>query len=265
MSASGPESWEYDGSPAGLCALVACAWKRQSAPERLEGPGRQSFDLSFFSPDRRREWGYLPRRLESLALRIWMSESPLELPLLRLAARAGISGPDALADWSDPDFRVIASTVRSVSREEHRLKGFARFSEQPDLGLVAVLSPDFDVLPALVPWFEARLGREAFALADRRRGYAIACPADRTQGRRLIASASDNTQAPGTPATGSLATVASAGGHVAPDPHADLWKRYFSAAENPLRANPTLQRRLVPQRYRANMTEFDGQAEGSLL
>lgn len=254
MSAAADETcWHYDGSPSGLCGLAGRAWKLQSAPGLLSGEGRRPFDLAFFSPELRRQWGYLPRRLESMALRVWMSEAPLEMALLRLAAKAGLRGPPALADWSDPDFRVIAAAVRSVSREEHRLKGFARFSEDPELGLVAVLTPDFDVVPALVPWFEARLGREPFALVDARRGYAIVCPAERGGARRLIV------------APDSRGGAARSAGSAPGDAHAELWQRYFSAAENPVRANPKLQGRLVPRRYRPNMPEFDAGTEATLL
>lgn len=243
--------WTYDGSPESLFDLTARAWKECRAPESLACSPRQRFDPEFFGWRTRKKSAYLPRRLEAAALRIWMSGQPLIAQLLRVAAIAGASGQDALSDWTNPDLAEVARAIRSVCREEHLLKGFARFEESGSGLLVAPLEPDYDVLPALVPWFEARFGPQAFALADMRRGYAIVSDPGSEPRRRIV--------------TDEIVSLGSEEGQEGRDnldrlgcreSGANLWRRYFSATENASRKNPALQRRLLPLRYRARMTEF---------
>jgi probable DNA metabolism protein len=177
--------------------------------------------------------------LFDMIARIWMSEEPLELPLLRICAEAGKRGADALADFGSPDLRALSHSSRRVFREIDRLRGLARFSPRDDGLFSAPLEPDANVAAALLPHFARRFGAEDFALVDLRRRLAFA----RRSGRFESAAGEE-----------ALAYLPSPRG----DEELRLWKLYFKAAENPARRNPELQRRLMPMRYWRYLPEVEG-------
>jgi uracil-DNA glycosylase len=163
---------------------------------------------------------------------VWMSEEPLELPLFRLCALAGLRGPDALADHGNPDLRAVLRASRRVRREIDRLSGLARFSPRSDGLFCAPLEPDSNIAAALLPHFARRFGPEDFALVDVRRRLAFA-----RRGGRFESAAGED----------ALAYLPDESG--SGDEDLALWRRYFKATENPSRKNPELQRRLMPRRY----------------
>jgi probable DNA metabolism protein len=112
------------------------------------------------------------------------------------------------------------------------MHGLARFSPRGDGLFSAPLSPDANIIAALLPHFARRFGNEDFALVDVRRCLAFA----RLSGRFESAS--------GDEALAYLPSLDSAS-----DEDTELWRRYFKATENPARHNPELQRRLMPKRY----------------
>ncbi|MGB4571742.1 MAG: TIGR03915 family putative DNA repair protein [Rectinemataceae bacterium] len=254
------KTWSWDGSAEGLVGLAARAWSTGCGPEYLLKPGGASGGLfedaeqaQCSSPIEDRPVDpeavlRMPRRLRSCALRIWMSGRPLEKALLAVAARCRTLGESAFSEWDNPDLRALAATVRAVVLEEHRLKGFARFSMGRDGIWRACLEPDFDVLPALVSHFEERFGEEPFMLVDLKRDYCIISDPERIPRRTVKAVRK----------SGTVGVAPDTGMNCESDPgeEAALWRRYFSATENPARRNSELQRKLLPLRYRSTLTEF---------
>lgn len=221
-----------------------------------------------------------PRLFGALLRTAFCAEPPVEA-LLEVTAAVGRRGDGALGDFTSPSLRTLVAAARAFNREVHRLVGFARFEADSEGRWVAVLEPDHDALPALLPHFLRRFGASPFALVDVGRAYALAAPdfASRNISEGRGASGSD---APGSDARG---TTARDGGAESPIPEledfvmvqgevafalvpptlgeeAELFRRYCAAVENPARRNAALQRRLMPRRYWKHLVELGPEARG---
>ncbi len=264
-------AWSYDGSFEGLLGLVARALDEDEAPAFVVSAARAG---GLFEGDAVRNGGAdegaaervmrLSRRLYAAAARAWMSEEEVEPALLAVAVATGRRGEAALGDFASPDLRALADATRRVNRETHRLEGFARFTPGSGGILVALLEPDHNVLPALAPYFRRRFGREAFALVDLARGYALVSRPRGAGAAEIEALFGEEALALAPRAATGAAGVAGAPGAAGVEPGADgtddaaaLWKRYFAATENPARSNPRLQRQLMPSRYWKHLTEME--------
>jgi probable DNA metabolism protein len=258
-------TWGYDGSLEGLMVLSRRAYAELAAPDAvasalaeegelfaLLGPSPYDPSPRWDSPEELAaeaeaagaELRAFSGELFDLVIRIWMSEESLEAPLLRLCAQAGRRGEEALSDFRDSDARLLAKASRRVNHEIHRLQGFARFSPRADGLYSAPLEPDHNVAAALLPHFSRRFRDEDFAIVDLRRRLAFA-----RRGGRFESAAGEAARDYLPEPTGPRG---------ASDPEAELWKRYFKAAENPARRNPRLQRSLMPRRYWRYLTELEG-------
>jgi probable DNA metabolism protein len=244
--ASQSGTWSYDGSLEGLVVLSHRAYASRSVPDAVANALAEAGELfALLGPDPLESASSnLERDAESagselrsfsgelfdMIARIWMSEEPLELPLFRLCAEAGLHGAEVLANHSSPDLRALSRAARRVYHEIDRLSGLARFSPRHDGIFSAPIEPDANIIAALIPRFARRFGSEDFALVDIRRRLAFA----RRSGRFESAAGEE-----------ALAFLPDSG----PEEDLLLWKRYFRATENPARRNPELQRRLMPMRY----------------
>lgn len=211
-------------------------------------------------------------RLFGASLRTALCAEPPVEALLEVAAAVGRRGDVALGDFTSPSLRALASAARALNREIHLLLGFARFESDAEERYVAVLEPEHDVLPALVPHFLRRFGTSPFALVDLGRAYALAAPGfsapETPVGRGPGAAASRGGGPGGRPPSiedflvlegeAALALVPAACGA-----EAELFRRYCAAVENPARRNAALQRRLMPRRYWRQLVELGPEARGS--
>jgi probable DNA metabolism protein len=248
------ETWSHDGSLDAFLCLISAALELGEAPARVLAEGRGEGDLFaqtatrvFARPSETEAAGAaariaaLSRRLYAACLRAWMSETEIETDLCAVALDCAARGEAALGDYGRPSLSRLAATVRRVVKETHLLEGFARFSPRADGSYVALLEPEFNVLPALAPFFLARFGSEPFALVDLGRRYGLglvkkgACLSLETLvGSPLLA----------------LLPCEDEG------EEARLWRSYFRVVENEARHNPSLQRRLMPTRYWRQLTEL---------
>jgi probable DNA metabolism protein len=143
----------------------------------------------------------------------------------------------------------VHALARSVAREVHRLKGFARFRELRDGSLFAPLQPTHNVIGPLAVYFTRRIPRPAWILYDVGRGWGL-----RWDCRTLTEC-----------------TLASDGECCHTDPAAldelvsdaerryqDLWRTFFRAISITSRENPQLQRQNMPARYWRFLIEQPG-------
>jgi len=292
----------YDGSAAGFWALLGLALEEGSCPDAVERTDRRSlFGWRAVPPGRSALLASRARvRLELADHRapeeLEMARRrgrPVDLACLRLALALDRDGPDAFDRHADPDRRAVRAAADAVRREFHRLEGLLRFKPvsgrawlaacEPDNELVdllaARLAPRFGSDPAgPVPFGVLDLGRnalagrgpdgEAFTESCRDAEAAVARLGPRPAGIAAAPPSANRApaslRAPGPfpePGNGNARTPPEA-----PDLDEDLWRVYFEAATNPARANPDLQRRFVPERYRRHLTEFrvaEARADGN--
>lgn len=156
---------------------------------------------------------------------------------------ARIAADKAATDRGDPDVLTILKAAGQVQHEIHRLTGLLRFSREENGAYVARCSPDFRVLPALADHFTLRFGETPWAIIDEKRKLCL-CRLEKGPAR-LIPWEENPANAPDD------------------ESWEDLWRLYFRSINNEARANPRLQRQLMPERYRKYLPELE-QGTGSL-
>ena len=186
----------------------------------------------------------LTRRAGSALMLAWMSEQPgSDLLLFRYMRKVFDSPGPVDLDYADNDVFAVSRLAEQVSRERHLLLGFARFQKTAEGLYFAALSPKYNVLPLMLPHFADRFGGRQWILYDAVRGYGAFF-----DGRAFR----DVTLNPGSLRDGKLQDAL-----LAEDEKLfqELWKSYFKAMTIKERLNPALQRRCMPRRYWAYLTE----------
>jgi probable DNA metabolism protein len=179
----------------------------------------------------------------------WMSEFPIEAELVHFAWKVldagrqtpgGFSSPEArraaeeaAADRGDPDVETTLEAAHKVWKELDRLRGLLRFSPGPTGVHIARCAPDHFVLPGLAGHFRIRFGESAWAIIDERRGLAL-----------VRAPGADARLVPLTETDHGIAGPGRNG-----DTWEELWRSYHKIINNETRANPRLQKQLMPRRY----------------
>ncbi|GHE42402.1 TIGR03915 family putative DNA repair protein [Sphingobacterium griseoflavum] len=181
-------------------------------------------------------------------LELWhafLSELP-DVPLLiiRLARHYFQSEqPERLNFGHDLVLR-LKKIVKSVSRERHRMKAFARFQRLQDGLFVALIEPDFNVLPLIRKHFQDRYADQRWLIFDIRRHYGLYYD-EHTTSEVTFAD-------PGNLANSRTLVDL----YAADEPlYADLWKRYFKSVNIVERKNMKLHLQHVPRRYWRHLHE----------
>lgn len=251
-------SWSHDGSLEAYLCLVAEGITGPERPLSVENRGlgqgsllAMAAERSFQSPPGAEVDAAaaflvsLSRRLYAATLRAWMSEESIEGAIIDVGIDCRERGEgQALADYGRPSLSRLAEAVRRVNKEIHLLEGLARFTPRRDGTWISLLEPRHNVLPALAPYFLGRFGAESFVIVDLGRRYALAAVRE---------GARTKLEALGPDSFKELVPESME------DEDAELWRRYFRVIENEGRHNPSLQRRLMPLRYWAQLTELQEQ------
>ncbi|MFU7516245.1 TIGR03915 family putative DNA repair protein [Clostridium sp. HCS.1] len=134
--------------------------------------------------------------------------------------------------------REIDLIERRVSLEAHRFTGFVRFSLINNKFLYSPIEPDNNILELISPHFQRRFSNEYWIIHDIKRN--IASVYNKVSWE--ITEMNDDIY-------NSLKNYN--------DEFEDLWKNYFVSITIKERANPKLQKRMMPKRYWKNLTEID--------
>jgi len=78
-----------------------------------------------------------------------------------------------MEDLGNLNVLELVQTVKSVSREKHRMEAFVRFEHTIDDIYFARVEPDFNVLPLIGEHFRQRYQDQHWAIYDVARGYGI--------------------------------------------------------------------------------------------
>ncbi len=76
-------------------------------------------------------------------------------------------------DYGHPALLQLSKWTKEVGREKHRMEAFVRFKRAQDNTYIAVVEPDFNVLPLISRHFKNRYADQVFLIYDLRRGYGI--------------------------------------------------------------------------------------------
>ena len=154
-----------------------------------------------------------------------------------------------MQDLGNLNVLELVQTVKSVSREKHRMEAFVRFEHTTDNIYFARVEPDFNVLPLIGEHFRQRYQDQHWAIYDVARGYG------------LYYDKSKST--PSRPAD--LQTITNLDDAVLRNPasiHSEdeqryqkFWQGYFTNVNIKERKNSRLHKQYLPQRYWKYLSE----------
>lgn len=243
----------YDGSWVGLLTLVFEAFEHKwqvSAIYRQVGTVQNSLfghTVQIVSQEHKaiRVWKGLGKVISARALRqlycVYLSEIPqIEVELLR-AVRFYFSGAEAPEyAYGHQSVLKLSQTAKMVDRERHRMKAFVRFQRMKDDLYVAVVEPDFNVLPLISGHFESRYADQAWLIYDLKRQYGLYYNREEVMEVQLSAENASSSR--------SL-------WHEEEIAFMDLWQRYFNHVNIGERKNSKLHLRELPRRYWKHLVE----------
>ncbi|MEH6656898.1 TIGR03915 family putative DNA repair protein [Leeuwenhoekiella marinoflava] len=76
-------------------------------------------------------------------------------------------------DYGQPSVLKLAQLTKQIGREKHRMEAFVRFKRTKDDVYVAIIEPDFNVLPLIARHFKNRYADQQFVIYERKRNYGI--------------------------------------------------------------------------------------------
>jgi probable DNA metabolism protein len=128
----------------------------------------------------------------------------------------------------------IENLSHKVRREAHRMKGFIRFHETEENQFIALIAPQYDVLPLVRRHFESRFADQKWIIYDTLRNYGLCYDRSQTRELRLDVDKLNNSGRDDGADEQLLQT---------------LWQTYYNAVNISQRNNPRLHLRQLPRRY----------------
>lgn len=155
------------------------------------------------------------------------------------------SGPAILDNYGDEDVLYLTQQLKKVSRESHRMKAFVRFQKSSDDLYVAVVEPDFNVLPLISGFFKKRYADQCWLIYDAKRKYGLLYDGHSVSEVGLSAQESQGL------ATPNIAIHLDG----RDEQFQTLWKQYYKSTNIESRRNRKLHLQHVPKRYWKCLTE----------
>lgn len=159
--------------------------------------------------------------------------------VLRRALGRGRCESRVMEALADPYVARVAKLALRVKREYHHYFGFVRFREISGMFLLAQIQPENDILPLLAPHFSNRFPNENWVIYDERRQKALC----HGKGQECVIRKDVHIQSPG--------NVLGERGE-----YEELWQAFCHSVSIEARQNETLQKQMLPLRFRNNMPEF---------
>lgn len=241
----------FDGSFMGLFTALFEAFERREFSVNIIA--EQYYQPQFFGEERHisAESAKAQRVLKGLekhtssaqvgqVWRAFLSEDArVQQAIFDVAIEIFRSKRDVFKNFGNPKVIAFSQALQKVNREAHRMKAFVRFQRSNDGLFVAVVEPDFNVLPLISTFFKNRYGDQAWLIFDKKRRYGLHY--DLQHVTEVVVSAAE-----------SKALVrATDGVEVDPDDshYSQLWQSYFDSTNIKARKNMKLHLRHVPKRY----------------
>ena len=251
--------YTFDGTMDGLLTAVFDAFALHEQPEQLLKTGDtlplfcdHTYHVTSDDEKAQRVWVGLEKHLPCEAMKLisvsWLSELPeLPTPLFQYICKVFRKG-DISKHFADSDVLTVTNIARRVLHEQLRMKQFIRFQKAKDGTYLAVVSPDYDVLPLITDHFSDRFNDQSWLIYDAHRHYGFYY-----HDRKVIRiTFEDEAAVPFNLANGKLnEEVISSDDQLLQN----LWRTYFKAICIRERMNPRKQLSDMPRRYWKYMTE----------
>lgn len=188
-----------------------------------------------------------PAALNSLATSLYSELPGLDMHLFLYICKAVKAERSIETHFADADVLFVTNASRRVGRERLRMMQFIRFQKTADGTYFAMVEPDCDVLPLVLPHFSDRFSEERWLIYDRRRRYGYYY-ADHKSVRVTFEADAPVFRLP----DGRLSEeMCDEDEHL----YQDLWRTYFKAICIRERMNPRKHRKDLPVRYWKYLTE----------
>ena len=249
----------YDRTFDGLLTAVFDAFVRKQFPTVLLGEGEplplfhdEVFTVVTDEEKAARVWRALEKKLSKqtltmLTVSYLAEELELDIHLFNYICKAVKAEKSIETFFTDEDVRYVTDAFRRVRYERMRMMQFVRFQKAKDGTYFAIIRPDYNVIPLIIPHFEDRFADQPWIIYDVRRNYGC-----HYNGHEVTEITFTNDGRTFDPRTGKLDKEL-----LAQDEQLfqDLWRTYFKAVCIKERLNPRKHRKDMPVRYWAYMTE----------
>jgi len=146
---------------------------------------------------------------------------------------------DILHNFGDEKVLQFNQALQKVNRERHRMKAFIRFQKSSNSHYVAVIEPDFNVLPLIIDFFRQRYADQVWLIYDKKRRYGI------YYNLQTVTEVTLDVQ--------ETKTLQKSSESIFVDPqdanYENLWCSYFESTNIEARKNLSLHIKHVPKRY----------------
>ncbi|MFC6997348.1 TIGR03915 family putative DNA repair protein [Rufibacter roseus] len=250
--------YTYDGSFEGLLTVVFEVFERKAWPSQIGKEGEAPaglFAQHYYIPTDEakatRVWQGLGKKLSKSAwenvYKAYLWEQPgFEMLIFQFVQLVFTSKQEGIEEnFAEPCVQKMAQVGKQMFREAHRMEAFIRFQRTQDGLYVAPISPDFNVLPLVIPHFEKRYADQPWLIYDVRRQYGAYHDKEQVQ---LVSLEN----APQGLRKGQLSQEILT--EVEPL-YQQLWQAYFDHVNIPERKNKKLHQRHMPKRYWKYLTE----------
>lgn len=249
----------YDRTFDGLLTAVFDAFVRKQFPTAIMSEDEplplfhdEVFTVVTDGEKAARVWRALEKKLSSRALTMLtvsylVEESELDMHLFNYICKAVKSEKSIETFFTDDDVRYVTDAFRRVRYERLRMMQFVRFQKAKDGTYFAIIRPDYNVVPLIVPHFEDRFADQPWIIYDIRRSYGCYY-----NGREVTQISFGDDGYTFDPRTGKLSASLMADDELL---FQELWRTYFKAVCIKERLNPRKHRKDMPVRYWAYMTE----------
>lgn len=259
MNSSSTIILRYDRTFDGLLTAVFDAFVRKEFPTAILSEGEPLplfYDVEHTvvtdAEKAGRVWRALEKKLSRRALTMLTvsflaEEAGLDLHLFYYICKAVKTEASIETFFTDEDVRYVTDAFRRVRYERLRMMQFVRFQKAKDGTYFAIIRPDYNVIPLIIPHFEDRFADQPWIIYDIRRDYGCYY-----NGREVTQISFSDDGRTFDPRTGRLHADLMADDEPL---FQELWRTYFKAVCIRERLNPRKHRKDMPARYWAYMTE----------
>jgi probable DNA metabolism protein len=169
----------------------------------------------------------------------FLSESMnMEDVLLRYIQYVFAAAVSVENDFGNEAVLQVHQTAKKVHREKHRMEAFVRFQQTADELFYAIVEPDYNVLPLLIPHFQNRYADQRWMIWDGKRHYGIYYDKETVTYVQMAFDAQNNQ---GKDISHSF--------HEKESLYQQLWQQYFKSVNISARKNTRLHLQHMPVRY----------------
>lgn len=270
----------YEDSFDGLLSAIAFCWRRELVPEKIERQIRQISLVYEETVPRERDIGqkfrtYLTALMGgSAAMTVletcWQSylseKDSIGTGIYQYLLLAKRIKTDPAPRYNLPEVNLVAKAAQSVGSEAHRFQGLLRFREFQDGLYLAEFTPDYNILPMILPHFADRFHDQEFLIRDLRRDLAAIHLRDgrwticHLRGRENSSTADSDSvlKMMGEPnmSLSAQSPQRFAGNMQEDELFSRIWSEYLRHLSIPQRKNLALQKQNLPLKYRCYLPEF---------